>query len=351
MASRVLVFLVSLGVRALRALCRSKADLVIENLALRQQVATLVKERPRPAIDDAERAFWVALRASWIGWVSRLFIVQADTVARWHRERCRRHWARISREKRRPGRPRIDVELRQLIRDMAGNGWGAPRIHGELRMLGLVVCEATVSRYMPRRPAEPDQVKRWIAFLHNHKDAVAAMDFFTVPTISLRVLYGFFVIEHGRRHVLHFNATFNPTAAWVIQQLREAFPYDTAPRHLLFDRDAIFSPAVVRFVKAMGTKPRRISYRSPWQNPVAERWIGSCRRELLEHAVVLDQRHLIRLVHSYLTYYHDDRVHLGLNKDTPNKRPVTPRPSATATVVALPRVGGLHHRYEWREAA
>ncbi len=234
---------------------------------------------------------------------------------------------------------------------MARDGWGAPRIHGEQTKLGFVVSEATVSRYLPRRPVDPDQVKRWIAFLRNHKDAIAAMDFFTVPTISLRVLYGFFVIEHGRRHVLHFNATFNPTAAWVIQQLREAFPYDTAPRHLLFDRDAIFSPAVVRFVKAMGTKPRRISYRCPWQNPVAERWIGSCRRELIEHVVVLDQRHLIRLVRSYLTYYHDDRVHLGLNKDTPNKRPVTPRPSPTASVVALPRVGGLHHRYEWREAA
>ncbi len=234
---------------------------------------------------------------------------------------------------------------------MARDGWGAPRIHGELMKLGFVVSEVTVSRYMPRRPADPDQLKRWVAFLRNHRDVIAAMDFFTVPTVSLRVLYGFFVIAHGRRHVLHFNATFNPTAAWVIQQLREAFPYDTAPRHLLFDRDAIFSPAVVRFVKAMGTKARRISYRSPWQNPVAERWIGSCRRELLEHVVVLDQRHLIRLVHGYLTYYHDDRTHLGLNKATPNTRPITPRPSPTATIVELPRVGGLHHRYAWREAA
>jgi hypothetical protein len=302
--------------------------LIIENLALRQQVASLMKERPRPMLDDAERAFWVALRASWPGWASRLIIVQADTVARWIRERFRRHWAKLSRRCRRPGRPRIDAEIRRLIREMAQDGWGAPRIHGELTKLGFVVSEATVSRYMPRPPVAPDQVKRWIAFLRNHKDGIAAMDFFTVPTLSLKVLYGFFVIEHGRRHVLHFNATFNPTAAWVIQQLREAFPFDTAPRHLLFDRDAIFRPAVVRFVKAMGTKPRRIPYRSPWQNPVAERWIGSCRRELLEHA-----------------------VHLGLNKDTPNKRPVTPRPSATATVVALPRVGALHHRYEWREAA
>jgi transposase InsO family protein len=177
------------------------------------------------------------------------------------------------------------------------------------------------------------------------------MDFFTVPTVSLRVLYVLFVIDHGRRRIVHFNVTSNPTSAWVIQQLREAFPYDTAPKHLIFDRDKIFSPAVVRFVRAMGTKPSRTAYRCPWQNPVAERWIGSCRRELLEHVVVFGERHLVRLIRSYLEYYHGDRSHLGLGKDAPNRRAVTQRPSTTAKVVALPRVGGLHHRYEWRVAA
>ena len=234
---------------------------------------------------------------------------------------------------------------------MAQDGWGAPRIHAELMKLGFVISEKTVSRYMPRLPAEPDQVKRWVAFLRNHKDDIAAMDLFTVPTVSLRLLYGFFVIEHGRRHIVHFNATFHPTSAWVMQQLREAFPYDTAPRYLVFDRDSIFSPAVVEFIRAMGTKPVRISYRSPWQNGTAERWIGTCRRELLEHVVVLSERHLVRLVGLYVSYYQEDRCHLGLDKDTPNERTVTPRPSPAAKVVALPRVGGLHHRYEWREAA
>jgi len=137
----------------------------------------------------------------------------------------------------------------------------------------------------------------------------------------------------------------------VTQQLRDAFPYDTAPRYLVFDRDSIFSAAVIEFIKSMGTRPVRTSFRSPWQNGTAERWIGSCRREMLEHVVVLSERHLIRLARSYIDYYHEDRCHLGLNKDSPNEKPVESRPSPTAEVVALPRVGSLHHRYEWREAA
>ncbi len=204
---------------------------------------------------------------------------------------------------------------------------------------------------MPRKPSNPDQVQRWITFLRNHRDAIAAMDFFVVPTIALRLLYGFFVIEHGRRRVLHFNATFNPSAVWVIQQLREAFPYETAPKHLIFDRDAIFSAEVVAFIKTMGTRPCRTSFCSPWQNPVAARGVGTCRRDLLDHVVVFHERHLVRLVRAYVGYYHGDRTHLGLGKDTPTGRPVTPRPSPMAQVVALPRVGGLHHRYEWRDAA
>ena len=348
---RCLVFLVSLAARTIRALFLSRADLLVENLALRQQVAALKRKRPRPVLDDVDRAFWVALRASWPGWASRLIIVDPDTVARWNRERFRRHWAKISR-RRGPGRPRVEREIRELVRLMARDGWGAPRIHAELLKLGIQVCESTVSRYMPRRPVEPDKLKRWIAFLRNHKDAIAAMDFFTVPTASLRLLYVLFVIEHGRRHVVHFNVTFHPTSAWVIQQLRESFPYDGAPKYLIFDRDSIFSAAVVRFVKAMGTKPVRTVYRNPWQNAVAERWIGSCRRELLEHVVILSERHLVRLIRSYLSYYHKDRCHLGLAKDAPQVRAVSPRPSANnAKVIALTRVGGVHHRYEWQEAA
>ena len=235
---------------------------------------------------------------------------------------------------------------------MAQDGWGAPRIHAELTKLGFVVSEMTVSRYMPHRRAEPDEVKRWIAFLRNHKDDIAAMELFAVPTASLRLLYGFFVIEHGRRHILHFNATYNPTSAWVIQQLREAFPYDTAPRYLVFDRGRDFQPC------SGGV------HQGPWAQSLFAFLIAALGKTVppnagsetaaarcLEHVVVLSERHLVRLMRLYISYYHEDRCHLGLDKDTPNSRPVTPRPSPTAKVVALPRVGGLHHRYEWRDAA
>ena len=299
----------------------------------------------------AELSGW---RCEWPGGAlaKRLVIVEPATVVKWHRERFRRYWTELSRPTRDPGRPRIDGEIRELIRRMAlENDWGAPRIHGELEKLGFTVSEATISRYMPQRPAHPDVVRRWLAFLRNHSDGIAAMDFFTVPTASLRVLYCWFVIHHHRRRILHFNATFNPSAAWVIQQLREAFPFDTAPRHLIFDRDSIFSRDVVAFVKSMATKPCRSSYRSPWQNPVAERWIGGCRRELFDHVVVLNESHAVRLARSYIDYFHEDRTHLGLGKDTPSRRPVTLPPSPTANVVPVPRLGGLHHRYEWREAA
>ena len=349
---QLIVFLVSLIAQVIRAASRSKADLVLENLALRQQVATLKRSRPRPHIVPADRAFWVALRAAWSKWADLLVIVKPDTVVRWHRDRFRRYWTKLSQENRKPGRPRIDGELRSLIRKMATeNEWGAPRIHGELLKLGFNVSEATISRYMPRRKPDPQKMRRWLTFLHNHKDAIAAMDFFVVPTIGFRLIYGFVIIDHGRRRVLHFNATYNPTTSWVIQQLREAFPYDTAPKYLLFDRDSIFSTAVVAFIKAIGTKPKQISYRSPWQNPVVERWIGSCRRGLLDHVIVFNDKHLLRLVRGYISYHHEDRTHLGLDKDTPTGRSVTSRPSAMAEVIALPRVGGIHHRYVWREAA
>jgi putative transposase len=220
--------------------------------------------------------------------------------------------------------------------------WGAPRIHGELLMLGFDLSERTISRWMKRAPRDPEPSKRWLAFLRNHREAIAAMDFFTVPTITFGVIYCFFVIAHDRRRILHFNVTKHPTSHWVVQQLREAFPFGSFPRFLLFDRDGkngIEVPATIRSLRVI---PVRTSFESPWQNGVAERWVESCRRDLLDYVIAVNERHLKRPLSDYVSYYHEDRTHLGLGKGTPNYR----RPSlATGGVMSHERLGG-QDRYD-----
>ena len=240
-----------------------------------------------------------------------------------------------------------------LVRRMAVENptWGALRVHSELLMLGFVVSDRTVARYMPKRPRDPDAHQRWMTFLRNHRDCLAAMDFFTVPTVRFQALYVLFIIHHSRRTILHVGVTPNPTSAWVCQRLREAFPDDQAPKYLIFDRDGKFGHKVIRTLKGMGVKIVRTAYRSPWQNGVAERWVLSVRQDLLNNMVVLGERHLRRMLREYIRYYHEDRCHLELEKDCPVKRPATRRPDPEAQIIALPRVGDLHHRYEWRAVA
>jgi len=230
-------------------------------------------------------------------------------------------------------------------------GWGAPKIHGELLKLGFAVCERTVARYLRRLRRRGDPGKRWLTFLQNHREVIVALDFFTVPTVTFKLLYCFFVIEHGRRKILHFNTTRHPTAEWVMQQLREAFPEAGPYRYVILDRDSKFDAEVITFLKATGLKPKRTSIQSPWQNGTAERWVGGCRRELLDFVIPLNEEHLRRLLREYIGYFHQDRIHDSLEKDTPNQRLVEQKPAANAAVISIPRLGGLHHRYTWHEAA
>ncbi len=273
-------------------------------------------------------------------------VVKPETVVRWHRAGFRLYWRLLSR-RREKGRTRISSELRQLLERMAKENptWGAPRIHGELLKLGFEVSERTVSRYLARASRNGDARKLWLVFLKNHREVIPAMDFFTVPTATFRVLYCFFVIGHSRRKVLHFNATEHPTSAWIAQQMREAFPEDTAPRYLIPDRDRKDEGGATEVLESLSGELIRSAYQSPWQNGVAERWVGSCRRELLDHVIVFNEAHLRRLVREYLGYYHPDRTHDGLGKDTPEKRPVEVREAGHCQVAAKPRIGGLHHRY------
>ena len=334
-------------VGSLLACMKSRRVVVLENLGLRHQLAVLSQSgTKRPRLTQWDRLLWVWLSKAWPGWNRLLVIVKPDTVIGWHRSAFRLYWRWRSRG-RGPGRPKIDAELRNLIRQMAReNLWRAPRVHKELIRLGFEISERTVARYMP-----PAARQSWHTFLKNHRHVIAAMDLFVVPTITFRLVYGFFVIHHDCRRVLHANVTEHPTSAWVMQQLREAFPWEATTKYMIFDRDSIFSPAVRTAIESFGMEVKRKALRSPWQNGVCERWIGCLRQELLHHVIVFNENHLRRLVREYIAYHNVDRLHCALDGDAPHGRAIEHRPSQDAKVIALPRLGGLHHRYRWELAA
>ena len=329
--------------RFLRLLLSGHQAVAIENAALRLQIAAFQRQRKRPVLKTLDRVFWIALRSLWSDWRRPLLYLQADTVVRWQRERFRRLWARLSKPHcRQRGRPGTAAELLRLIEGMVAANplWRAPRIHGELKLLGIVISERTVSRILRRLRRPPNQT--WKTFLHNHVGEMVSIDFFTVPTISMRVLFVFNVLEHRRREVLHFNVTEHPTAAWTAQQIVEAFADRESARYLIRDRDAIYGQDVHLRIASLGMEEVLTAPQSPWQNPYVERLIGSIRRECLNHFVILSAKHLKRTLSSYFRYYHQSRTHLGLGKQCPFPR----QTSSVGKIVAIPQLGGLHHRYE-----
>ena len=339
--------LLRLLIGTFRRCFRSRQDLLLENLALRQQLAVFKQRKQRPKLVWPDKLFWIALKKIWSEWQSCLVLVTPNTVVRWHRAGFRKYWDWRSRHSTGCGRKCISRELRELIFRMVAENptWGAPRVHGELLKLGFELSERTVSRWVRRAPRKPDASRIWTAFLSNHREAIAAMDFFTVPTLTFSVLYCFFVIAHDRRRILHFNVTKHPSSLWIAQQLRDAFPYQHSLKYLIFDRDAKFGCQVLSAVGSFDVASVRTSFKSPWQNGVAERWVGSCRRDLLNHVIALNERHVKRLLAEYVRYYHEDRTHLGLQKETPSQRMTAVRTS-DYQVASMPRLGGLHHRYD-----
>ena len=240
------------------------------------------------------------------------------------------------------GRPATAAEICRLIERMAAANplWRAPRIHGELKMLGIAISERTVSRMLRRLRRPPSQT--WKTFLHNHLGQMVSIDFFTVPTITMKVLFVFIVLEHRRRQVLHFNVTEHPTAAWTSQQIVEAFAERNAPRYIIRDRDGVYGNEVRLRISSLDMEEVLTAPQSPWQNPYVERLIGSIRRDCLNHFVIFNARHLKRTLTSYFVYYHGSRTHLGLDKQCPIPRPV----SSIGKIIKIPQLGGLHHRYE-----
>ena len=333
---------------ALFSVFRTHAALQVEILALRHQIGVLQRSaRKRQKLSAADRFFWAGLSGVWREWRTALVIVKPETVIGWHRQGFRLFWSWKIRHGR-VGRPVVSQEVRDLIGKMSRENptWGAPRIHGELLKLGIEIGETSVSKYLVRRRKPPSQ--RWRAFLENHVKDLVSVDFFTVPTIRFQVLYVFLVLAHDRRRILHFNVTAHPTAEWTAQQLVQAFPWDSAPRYLLRDRDGIFGSEFVEQVKAMGIKEVLSAPRSPWQRAFVERVIGTIRRECLDHLIVFHAASLRRTLGLYFDYYHRSRTHLSLRKDSPEPRSV--QPPEMGRVVAVPQVGGLHHRYERRAA-
>lgn len=332
----------------LRRFLRSRATLQAEILALRHQLLVLKRSTGgrRLRLRTADRIFWVWLSRLWQGWRSRAWIFKPETVISWDRKGFRLYWTWKSRA--RKGRPCVWGEIRDLIRKMslANPRWGAPSIHGELLKLGIHIAETTVAQYMvhPRRPS----LQTWKTFLKNHMTDMVSTDFFVVPTATFRLLFVFLVLSHNRRRAVHFAVTSRPTAEWTAQQLRHAFPWDTAPRYLLHDRDSCYGEHFHQTAQAMNIRQILSGPRAPWQVAFVERLIGSIRRECLDHVLIFNERGLHRILRSYFDYYQRSRTHLALNKDAQVPRTVQPR--GWGRVIALSQVGGLHHRYERRAA-
>ena len=239
------------------------------------------------------------------------------------------------------GRPKVSIELRRLIREMSLDNplCGAPRIHGELLKLGIELAQSTVAKYMAKRRRPPSQ--SWKTFLCNHAEGIAALNLFVVSTVDLRMLFALVIVGIDRRLIVTINVTAHPTAEWIARQVTEVFPWETAPKYLIRDRDGAYGQAFTRHLQAMGIRDRPIGDRSPWQNAFAEQLIGSILRECIDHLIAFGETHLRRIPKKYAEYYNDSRTHPSLAKDAPVPRPI----QREGRITRRPLLGGLHHQY------
>lgn len=327
----------TLAIRFLTDALGPRLALAAELMCLRHQVAVLRRQRGgRVELTNGDRWFMVLFFRLWPEIAKRSSLVTPGTLLRWHRGGFRAYWRWKSRAK--PGRPRIDPATIALIKRMARENflWGAPRIHGELLKLGFTIAESTVAKYMPRRRRDGPT---WRTFIVNEFDGIDAMDMFDVPTATFEQVYALAIIALKKRRLVLLTATDHPTAQWLAQQIREAFPWDTAPKILLRDNDKRYGDVFKRTVRNHGIRDHPISPKSPWQNGYVERVIGTIRRECLDHVIILDENHLRRVLSKFAAYYNESRTHLSLGKDAPEGRPAEHDGEITSITV----LGGLHH--------
>lgn len=322
------------------ALFKSKRKLVLENMALRQQLVIQQRSIKRPEINKSDRLFWIWLSRIWDNWKSALIIVTPATVAGWHRKGFKYYGAQKSQK---VGRPAIDWPLIKLIRRLQNENplWSAQRIQGELVKLGFDVCDNTVAKYMRQPKPDADKRQRWRTFLKSHAPHIAGIDFLVVRTLFFKAIYVFVAISHDRRKILHFGVNSRPHSQWAIQQLRETFAFDEITKYVIRDNDAIFSEDFKSHIRRFSMKDTPTAPGSPWQNPVCERVIGTLRRECLDHMIILNEKHLNSILSAFVEYYNNSRTHMSLNKDSPVNRPAQTK----GRIVKTPVLGGLHHTY------
>jgi putative transposase len=326
-------------------LARSKPELVVENALLRQQLIVLRRSVTRPKVTHTDRMLLVLLASRVRAWRQALLIIKPDTLLRWHRQGFRLFWRQKSKVT--THKPRVPAETIALIAQMAAQNrfWGAERIRGELLKLGIRLSKRTIQKYLRRtRPPRP-RGQKWSTFLHNHAPDIWACDFVTVTDLFFRPVSAFVLIELATRRVVHVNVTRHPTDAWVAQQLREATPFDQCHKYLIRDNDAKFGPMFARVAAGSGIEVLRIPYKAPRANAICERFLGSLRRECLDHVIILNERHLWRVLREYVAYFNGARPHQGIGQRQPdNVWALVPAPGA-GHITAEPVLGGVHDDY------
>ena len=340
----------SLAFNAVLDLTRSKSELVLENALLRQQLIVLQRHVKRPALTWRDRALLVFIASKLPSWKTALIIVQPDTLLRWHRDLFRWVWRRKSARKAKKGREPLSEDIVTLIKTMAkGNRtWGAERIRGELLKLGITVAKSTIQRYINRVRSPVPTRQTWATFLRNHAKDIWAVDFLQAYDLFFRAIFVFVVIELGSRRLLHFGVTRSPSDAWVAQQLREATPFGEGPRFLIRDNDNKFGHVFDRVAKGTDIEVLTTPYQAPKANAICERFLGSVRRECLDFFLILNERHLRRIMKQYQAYFNHARPHQGISQRIPC--PSAQFQQNTGTITAQPVLGGLHHDYRRQTA-
>jgi transposase InsO family protein len=332
-------------------LTRSKPELVLENILLRQQLVVLKRQVKRPALTWRDRALFVLLTSKLPTWKESLVIVQPETVLRWHRDLFRWVWRRKSRPRKR-GRPPLSDDIVDLIKQLAQENrtWGAERIRGELLKLGIRVSKSAIQKYIRevRKPGAPKQT--WATFLRNHAREIWSCDFLQTYDSLFRTMFVFVIIELNSRRLVHFGVTRNPTDAWLAQQLREATPFAQGPRYLIRDNDRKYGRLFARVAEGTGIEVLRTPFGAPKANAICERFLGSVRRECLDYFLILSERHLHRTMKEYQEYFNQARPHQGIGQRIPCQPLQVAEPLGSKQVVSHPVLGGLHHDYHWRAA-